>query len=69
MEQKRRFIAGAKCPKCQLDDKIVLIIEAHHEFIQCVNCDFIEHRPENPVPAPKEQIVVWFPSKTSAKTS
>jgi uncharacterized metal-binding protein (TIGR02443 family) len=68
MKQKRRFIAGATCPSCSQEDKIVLVIEAHHEFIHCMNCEFIEHRPTNPIQksslAKNEQLVTWYPPRS-----
>lgn len=37
---KKRFIAGAVCPRCGLMDKIVTYRVDHSEFRECVSCDF-----------------------------
>lgn len=42
---KRRFIAGAKCPKCQAIDRVVMITTNNDEWIECVECDYTERRP------------------------
>ncbi len=41
---KKRFIAGAKCPKCELVDKIVLLTTEDDEHIECVNCGYKESK-------------------------
>lgn len=43
---KKRFIAGAICPQCQLPDKIALFKTGTDEYAECVRCKF--H-----MPAPK----------------
>lgn len=42
---KRRFIAGAKCPKCQSQDCIVMLTSTDNEWIECVECQYTEQRP------------------------
>lgn len=42
---KRRFIAGAKCPRCQAQDCIVMFSTADEEWVECIHCDYHEHRP------------------------
>ena len=42
---KRCFIAGAKCPKCQAQDRVVMITTHDDEWIECVECDYTEQRP------------------------
>ncbi|MEB3753004.1 YheV family putative zinc ribbon protein [Acinetobacter sp. MD2(2019)] len=42
---KRRFIAGAKCPKCDALDRVVMLSEHEHEWIECVECGYNENRP------------------------
>ena len=37
---KRRFIAGAICPKCKEIDKIVIYAEAGQDVRECVRCDY-----------------------------
>ncbi len=34
----RRFIAGAKCPVCGLEDKIVMYRIGEQKFYECVKC-------------------------------
>ena len=45
MTIKRRFIAGAKCPKCEAMDRIVMLTTNDAEWIECVACDYTENRP------------------------
>ena len=40
---RRRFIAGAVCPRCGEMDKIVVDMETQTR--ECVACDFSEKRP------------------------
>lgn len=37
---KKRFIAGAVCPKCSAMDKIVMYKEGDSDWRECVACDF-----------------------------
>ncbi len=41
---RRRFIAGAVCPRCGAMDKIVWDMDADRR--ECVACDFQEARPQ-----------------------
>jgi len=43
--QRRRFIAGAVCPRCGQMDKIIVDMETQTR--ECVACDFSEARPED----------------------
>ena len=36
--QKKRFIAGAVCPKCEAMDTLMLFIENDIEQVECVQC-------------------------------
>jgi len=40
---RRRFIAGAVCPRCALLDKIVVDLDTDRRL--CVSCGFSEDRP------------------------
>ena len=40
MAIKRRFIAGAVCPRCSAMDKIVVYREEDKDFRECVGCGF-----------------------------
>ena len=42
-KSRRRFIAGAVCPRCGLMDKIVVDLDT--DCRHCVSCDFSEERP------------------------
>lgn len=42
---KRRFIAGAKCPKCSTIDSIIMLTTADDEWVECIDCDYSEQRP------------------------
>jgi uncharacterized protein len=51
MQIKRRFIAGAVCPRCALMDRIVMVWEAQDtaeplenatQYRECVSCGFKE---------------------------
>ncbi len=46
---RRRFIAGAVCPRCGEMDKIVVDMDSEQR--ECVACGFSEGRPGDPVPA------------------
>ena len=46
--EKKRFIAGAVCPKCDAMDTLMLFIENDIEQVECVQC---KHR----FTEPKEQ--------------
>ena len=46
--EKKRFIAGAVCPKCNAMDTLMLFIENDTEQVECVQC---KHR----FSEPKEQ--------------
>ena len=43
---RRRFIAGAVCPRCAKMDTIVVDMEA--DLRECVDCGFQEARPQAP---------------------
>jgi uncharacterized protein len=45
MTIKRRFIAGAKCPRCEAQDRIVMLTTPEAEWIECIECDYSENRP------------------------
>lgn len=39
---KKRFIAGAVCPRCSEMDKLTIFREAEKEYRECVSCGFKE---------------------------
>ncbi|QSX29450.1 YheV family putative metal-binding protein [Shewanella cyperi] len=46
---KKRFVAGAKCPKCGAKDSIVLFKDHGVETVECVECDYREQQAEEQV--------------------
>ena len=45
---RRRFIAGAVCPRCGEMDKLVVNLDT--DTRECVACGFTDERPEDPTP-------------------
>lgn len=41
---KKRFIAGANCPKCQQQDTLRWWIENNIELVECVDCGHQDQR-------------------------
>lgn len=37
---KRKFIAGAVCPSCGKQDKIVLLADQDEKVMECVSCGY-----------------------------
>lgn len=64
---KKRFIAGAKCPKCEALDRVVMFTENDHEWIECIECGYSENRPthveepETPVVADEVGVIQFRP--------
>ncbi len=59
----RRFIAGAVCPQCQLQDKIILYVENGDKFFECVKCGYKEKESipvAKPAPQSKTEHVINF---------
>lgn len=42
MNTKKRFIAGAICPRCEAMDTIVMYREQETDFRECVSCGFAD---------------------------
>jgi uncharacterized metal-binding protein (TIGR02443 family) len=40
MTDRKRFIAGAVCPKCSRMDKIVVYQDEEKKYRECVSCGF-----------------------------
>mgnify|MGYP006209989313 FL=1 len=47
--KKKRFIAGASCPKCKAVDTMMLFIENNVEKVECVACGHQMAQPEQQV--------------------
>ena len=60
---KKRFIAGATCPKCRAIDTMALTMENNVETVTCVNCGETMSQPEEHISQeirPKEQVIGIF---------
>lgn len=55
---RRRFIAGAVCPRCALMDKIVVDLDLDQRL--CVSCGFSEDRPGLPEPASNSVVAAAY---------
>ena len=58
---RKRFIAGAKCPACGLEDKIVMYYDGEHEVYECIECghreeENFEQKVSLPKPKPVEVV-------------
>ena len=51
---RRRFIAGAVCPRCSKMDKIVIDLDT--DTRECVACGFSDERPAAPVEEVKTRV-------------
>jgi uncharacterized protein len=63
---RRRFIAGAVCPRCALMDKMVVDLDTDQRH--CVSCGFSEARPGMPeagLPDPKAPKPAELPTRVS----
>lgn len=47
---KKRFIAGAVCPQCGLQDKVFVYQQEGEDIRQCNACGFMEERPKEVTP-------------------
>jgi hypothetical protein len=52
---KKRFVAGAICPKCKAMDTIMLYFENNVEKLACVKCDYSDVQTEQKVDQAKRQ--------------
>lgn len=58
----KRFIAGAVCPQCALEDKLVVYKIEDTEYCECVRCGFTQQQEAEPQPVvakigKKEQVI------------
>lgn len=44
--KKKRFIAGAVCPKCKAMDSLMLYLEHNVEKVECVQCGYQMTQPD-----------------------
>lgn len=45
---RKQFIAGARCPACNAEDKVRLCREDQREWIECVACGHVTENPGEP---------------------
>ena len=78
---KKRFIAGAACPKCAALDKLMMYEEEGKEYRECVACGFKDEMRFNTAPrelstrvnTPEDvkqsetQVLILDPNGSSAK--
>lgn len=57
MTIKKRFIAGAKCPKCSATDSIIMLTSSDDEWIECVDCEYTEKRPTEVEHTEEEEVL------------
>ena len=43
-KSRKRFVAGARCPKCQALDSIVLYKDNGVETVECIECGYHEQQ-------------------------
>ena len=64
MKPRKRFIAGAICPKCHAEDRIVLHQQEAAEWIECVACGFKQTEAETTAKSQQTaEIVVKWPTR------
>ena len=51
--QKKRFIAGARCPKCDALDSIFTCFEQGIQYVRCTECDFEQEEIQTPAKQPE----------------
>ncbi|CAM3933262.1 YheV family putative zinc ribbon protein [Rheinheimera salexigens] len=47
--KKKRFIAGATCPKCHAQDTMMLFLENNVEKVECVACSYQMVQPQEQI--------------------
>ena len=52
---RKKFIAGAVCPKCQALDRVVTYTQDHTSVLECVACGYITEQPKKNVDEKKPQ--------------
>ena len=55
MSVKKRFIAGAKCPRCERTDTVRSCKSEAREWMECVECGYEEDRPTEVTPTSHEE--------------
>ncbi len=55
MKLKKRFIAGAICPKCEAQDTLMLYLENKVEKVECVDCGHLQSQTDKQVQQASKQ--------------
>lgn len=48
MTVRKQFIAGARCPACQAEDKVRYCRDGEREWLECVACGHETSEPQAP---------------------
>ena len=65
---RKRFIAGARCPKCHIEDRIVVYDNDNQSWLECVNCGYQQAQSieaETPPDSKPKEIIVKWPKRKS----
>lgn len=54
--QGKRFIAGAVCPQCRLEDRILVYRDEEGDCRECVACGWRERRAESSAARPRNGV-------------
>ena len=54
MNSLRRFIAGAVCPACKLEDKLFVYVLENNNVCECVACGFCDSQSRTAEPGCEE---------------
>ncbi|GAB3014360.1 YheV family putative zinc ribbon protein [Bowmanella dokdonensis] len=60
---RKRFIAGATCPRCQAMDTLMLYLQNNLEHVECVQCGHHQTQPDEKVSSAtrkKESVIGVF---------
>ena len=60
---RRRFIAGAVCPSCGEQDKIVVFEEEQEQKMQCIHCNYQRSKEELNAEKNTESKIIRWPTR------
>ncbi len=63
MTSRKRFIAGAICPQCGVEDLIYVVQTAAGQSRHCNQCDFKQNLDDLPVVSTEKAVGDWQPIK------
>jgi len=58
--QKKRFIAGAICPRCHRQDSLILRVTPRQETVSCVCCGFSQSAGEAQTSTADSRVIGLF---------